>query len=620
MRDALKDTLRTVLSEMDGVPDDFEPELETPADPTHGDLSTNTALRLAGALKAPPRTIAEDLAARLREGVDPERIAAVEVAGPGFINFRFAEAHLSQGLASILDAGDAYGRTDGGAGQRVLVEYVSVNPTGPLTVGHGRNAVLGDTTANLYEWTGHDVEREYYFNDAGRQMRVLGQSVKARYEELLADEDMAPYFDFSAEEEQRWHAHCDAYDTKLIDAGDGQTVEVPKSFPEDGYLGEYVVDVARHLVETRGITLLDEEDVAPFKEVAEKMIFEQIEATLARLGIRMDRYFNEHTLYEKGEIEKTLSALREKEFVYEKEGATWLKTSRFGKTGEEGEPADTVLVKSTGEPTYRLPDIAYHADKFARGYDRMIDVFGADHIATYPDVLNALEVLGHDPQRVEVVIHQFVTLVRSGAPVKMSTRRATYVTLDDLMDEINAVLSEKALSEKTAERTEEAPDGEPHQDAGPDVVRFFFLMRSPNAHLEFDLDQATEASDKNPVFYLQYAHARICSIIDKAEETGAAFAEAPDFALLQHPSEEALIKELLRFPATLARAAEAKAPHRVANYLGDVATAFNGFYRDCRIIGEEEALATARMHLARAAQTVLRNGLTVLGLSAPRQM
>ena len=563
MRDYLDAHLRAVLNDLDGVPDDFVPELEKPAQPEHGDLATNTAMRLAGALKSNPRAIAEDLAARLREQVDARCIAAIEVAGPGFINFRFAETYLIDGLAEVLAAGDAFGRTDTHAGQTALVEYVSANPTGPLTVGHGRNAVLGDTIANLLGWTGYDVTREYYFNDAGRQMRVLGASVRARYEALVNPDGP----------------------TKMLTLDDGATVEVPESFPDDGYLGDYIVDIAQTLVDERDDALLGTDDVAPFREAAEEAIFAEIEGTLARLNIDMNAFFNERTLYETDRVWDVLDALREAGFVYEEDGAVWFKTTAFEKE------QDTVLVKSSGEPTYRLPDIAYHADKFDRGFDAMVDVFGADHIATFPDVLSGLDVLGYDADTVDVVIYQFVTLMRGGEPVKMSTRRAAYVTLDELIDEV-----------------------------GADVTRYFFLMRSPNTHLEFDLDLAKEASDKNPVFYLQYAHARICSIVDKAEEVGFTFSDEVDLSLLEHEAEIELMKALLRFPSRVENAAEARRPHRLANYLRAVAEAFSQFYGHCRIIGEAQALATARMHLAQATRIVLRNGLAILGLSAPENM
>jgi arginyl-tRNA synthetase len=563
MKDYLRTQLRAALDAMGDVPDDFEVALETPERPEHGDLATNTALRLGSVLDDNPRSIAETLAGRLRDRVDPARIRSVEVAGPGFINFRFAQDYLFDGLADLLAEGDDFGRSDAGQGERAIVEYVSANPTGPLTVGHGRNAVLGDTIANLLAWTGHDVTREYYYNNAGRQMRVLAQSVRARYEAIASDD----------------------VGTKTLTLDDGTSVEVPEHFPEDGYLGEYIVEIAEALYEEEGSSLLTTESLAPFQAAAEEAIFADIEGTLGRLNIEMDRYANEQDLHDDGTVQDVLDGLEAAGLTYEADGALWLKTTAFGKE------KDTVLLKQSGEPTYRTPDIAYHTTKFERGFDRIVDVFGADHHAAYPDVVNALDVLGYDADTVEVVLYQFVTLVRGEEPVKMSTRRANYVTLDDLIDEV-----------------------------GEDVTRFFFLMRSPDTHLNFDLELAQEASDKNPVFYLQYAHARICSIIDKAEEVGLSYETEADLTLLTHEAEIALIKELLRFPRALQNAAEAHSPHFVPTYLREVATAFSQFYDHCRIIGEEDALATARMHLALATKTVLKNGLTVLGISAPRSM
>jgi len=562
MQDSLRPHLRAILDTFEAVPDNFEITFEEPDRPEHGDLATNTALRLASVLGDNPRSIAERLAERLSERVDPSRIRSVEVAGPGFINFRFAQDYLFDGLADLLAEGDAFGQTDVGAGQTALVEYVSANPTGPLNVGHGRNAVLGDTLATLLDWTGYDVTREYYYNDAGRQMRVLARSVRARYKALAG-----------------------AAGTTTMTLDDGTTVEVPEGFPEDGYLGQYIIDIARDLSDEHGDALLDTEDLTPFRTAAEEAIFAEIEATLRRLNIEMDGFANEQALHDDGTVQEVLDGLTDAGLTYEKDGALWLKTTAFGKED------DTVLVKQSGEPTYRTPDIAYHTTKFERGYDLMIDVFGADHHAAYPDVLNALGALGYDQDRVDVVLYQFVTLVRGDEPVKMSTRRANYVTLDDLIDEV-----------------------------GADVTRFFFLMRSPDTHLNFDLELAEEESEKNPVFYLQYAHARICSVLDKAEEVGFSHDDDADLSLLTHADEIALIKELLRFPQELQNAADARAPHFVPNYLRDVATAFSQFYDNCRIIGEEDALASARMRLALAAKTVLKNGLTVLGIDAPRQM
>ena len=576
MEDALAQAFRTALARYVAAAgltpaDDFDPataevEFQTPGNPDHGDLATNLALQLARPLRQAPRAIAQGLVDHL--DVDPALVAGVEIAGPGFLNVRFASAHLTEGLQAILDAGADYGRTEDHAGETAIVEYVSANPTGPLTVGHGRNAVLGDTFATLLAWTGYDVTREYYFNDAGRQMRVLGQSVQARYRALVRP------------------------DTPTRDLADGTVV--PEGFPDDGYLGAYITDIAQTLADAHGDALLDAEDETPFKDAASEAIFAEIDTTLKRLGVRMDTHFNEHTLYESGAVWQIVDALTAKDLAYEKDGATWFKTSALGKTvstkegGEEGQ--DTVLVKSSGEPTYRLPDIAYHMEKLGRGFDLVLDVFGADHIATYPDVLRGVEALGGDPSRIDVVVYQFVTLVRGGQPVKMSTRKATYVTLDDLMDEV-----------------------------GEDVTRFFFLMRSPNTHLEFDLDLAKEASEKNPVFYLQYAHARIASIRAKAAEVGLTDAD-PDLSRLTHGTETDLVKTLLRFPDEVRQAAEARGPHKLVAYLREAATAFSRFYDQCRVLGEAPDVATARLALARAAQTVLANGLTILGIDAPDTM
>ncbi|MEM0964026.1 MAG: arginine--tRNA ligase, partial [Bacteroidota bacterium] len=564
--------VRSALASLPDLPDAFDPsdvdvEFQTPKDPSHGDLATNVALQLARPLRRSPRQIAEGIADAIQ--VDPAQVEAVEVAGPGFLNIRFASAHLSSGLAEILARGADYGRVSDHEGETAIVEYVSANPTGPLTVGHGRNAVLGDTIANLLAWTGYDVTREYYFNDAGRQMRVLGQSVRARYQEIIRPDTP----------------------TKTLDDG---TV-VPEDFPDDGYRGGYIAEIARQLAHDHADGLLTSEDEAPFKEAAERAVFAEIDATLKRLGIEMDRQFNERSLYEgdPAPVWDVVERLRQRDLAYDRDGAVWFKTGALGKTVtvdgvEEGK--DTVLVKSSGEPTYRLPDIAYHLDKLSRA-DLVLDVFGADHIATYPDVLRGVQALGSDPDRVDVVVYQFVTLVRGGEPVKMSTRKATYVTLDDLMNEV-----------------------------GEDVTRFFFLMRAPGTHLEFDLDLAKEASEKNPVFYLQYAHARIASIERKASETGLDPSADADLSLLVHESEEGLIKTLLQFPDEIRQAADARGPHRLAVYLREVATAFSAFYRDCRIIGEEVSLADARLQLAQASRTVLANGLAILGIGAPESM
>ncbi len=560
MRDYLSFQISKALQKMGDLPVDFDIEFQGPANTQHGDLATNAALKLARHFKKSPRAIADELVNLM--DLDESLVSSVEVAGPGFLNFRFAPAFLSDGLRAILDAGDEFGRIPV-SGKTAVVEFVSANPTGPLTVGHGRNAVLGDTLANLLESAGYEVTREYYFNNAGRQMRVLGESVRARYEAFVNPEGA----------------------TKHIEAAGDTQLEVPESFPDDGYQGSYITEIAQALFAEHGASLLADGDVEVFKDAAEVKIFAEFAVTLARLGIRMDTFFNERSLYDSGAVWSIVEKLREKDLAYDKDGAIWFRTTEFGKE------QDTVLVKSTGEPTYRLPDIGYHVDKVKRGFDKIVDVFGADHIATFPDVIEGVRALGYDVSAIDVVIYQFVTLVRGGQPVKMSTRKATYVTLDDLLDEV-----------------------------GEDVTRFFFLMRSPNTHLEFDLDLAKEASEKNPVFYLQYAHARICSILRKAKEVGFEFSPSAPLELLTHDREENLIKEMLRYPDVLAAAAESKEPHRLANYLREVAVAFTQFYGACRIIGEAEDIASARMLLAQAARTVLASGLGVLGISAPERM
>ncbi len=544
MNEYLKEILAEALKQfdLDEIPDI---QTEAPKIAEHGDASTNIAMMLAKPLRSNPRAIAQQIVDGLK--FDPNKIAAVEIAGPGFINFRFSDNYLFHELDAIIKSGADYGKTTSLAGKKILVEFVSANPTGPLTVGHGRNAVLGDTVARLLEWTGAEVEREYYFNDAGRQMRVLGKSVQARYLEQLGK---------------------------------------PNEFPEGGYEGEYIVDIAKELVEEKQDILAQSDDWTPFKEKARESIFVDISTTLKRLDINMDSFFNEHDLYENGSIDEVVQKLRDLGLAFDEDGATWFKTTEFGKE------TNTVLIKSTGEPTYRLPDIAYHVNKLERGYDLCVDVFGADHIATYPDVLAALKALGYNTDKVDVIVYQFVTIVKDGQPFKMSTRKANFVTLDELMDEV-----------------------------GADVTRFFFLMRSPNTHLEFDIAHAKEAGDKNPVFYLQYAHARIASILRKVnDEYELNEGTPPNLELLTHEAEMDLMKIMLKFPEVIQSAAEAKEPHRLINYLNDVASAFTGFYHHCRILGEENDLVAARVALSGATAQILRNGLGILGITAPERM
>jgi len=581
MKKYFEGALERTLSRLDGVPDDFTIELSVPVNPDHGDLATNCALKLARYLRRSPRSIAEQVVELYtKHEHNSFYIDSVSTAGRGFINFKISHHYLFQELESCLCLDANFGRSDLGLGKTALVEFVSANPTGPLTVGHGRNAVLGDTLANLLEWIGYEVTREYYFNDAGRQMRVLSASVRSRYEEVIAEQDQP----FASEPRAIVHRH--SYQTKSIEGADQTLVTVSDTFPDGGYLGDYITLIARRLAEKHGIDLLDTETDEIFEQAAKSTIFSEIQWTLERLGISMNSYFNEKTLYETGAVSGTLRTLRDQDMIYEKDGATWFKTSDLGKQ------TDTVLVKQTGEPTYRLPDIAYHIDKMKRNYDALINIFGADHIDTYPDILRALNVLGFDVDRIRVIIYQFVTLTRDGQEVKMSTRKANFITLDELIDEVTS-----------------------------DVTRYFFVMRSAQKHLEFDMNLAREASDKNPVFYLQYAHARICSILRKASEIGLEV--DPSIESLQrliHESEIALIKEIIHFPETVSTCAQAYEPHRLATYLRGLAEAFTKFYHSCRILGEAREVAQSRMALAQATAITLRNGLSILGISTPTRM
>lgn len=512
--------------------------------PDHGDLSTNIALLLARETRRSPMDLAQAItgALNLRSGL----CSRVAVAPPGFINFLVSDDYWRGQLAIILQEGEAFGRSEKGKGKRALVEFVSANPTGPLTVGHGRQAVLGDCVARILGWHGYEVTREYYFNDAGRQMRLLGQSVYARYMEKLGEE--AP-------------------------------------LPDGGYEGDYIREIAAEVLEKHGDSLRDESDHSIFKEAAVQTIFEEIKETVARLGITFDSFINEKGFYEDGSISRVLGQLRERGVTFDSDGATWLKTTSFGKE------QDTVLVKSSGEPTYRLPDIAYHASKLDRGYDLAVDIFGADHQDTYPDVLAALTALGRDISPIRVLIHQFVTLKRGGELVKMSTRKATFVTLDELIDRV-----------------------------GADVARYFFVMRGMTSHLNFDLDLAIQESEENPVYYLQYAHARICSILRFASETNPELKGSGDVSLLTHPAELALLKELCRFPAACRSALETLEPQGITLALTAAATLFHKFYTECRVVTADQTLSLARLALVQASQIVLSNGLHLLGVNAPERM
>ena len=543
MKQYLKECVEASLKTL-GISELPTLSFEKPRSTSHGDLTTNIAMVVSKTLRLPPHQVAQKIVEHLT--VDSSFVDRVEIAGPGFINFHFTDEYYRRLIVEILKQGKDFGRLNIGNRKKTQVEFVSANPTGPLTVGHGRGAVYGDTVARLLEWTDHDVTREYYFNNAGRQMRILGDSVRLRYLELLGKN---------------------------------------RDFPEDYYKGEYIKDIARHLQDRYSDGLKNEQAEGIFKQQAESEIFDDIKKTLLRLGIKHDVFYNENSLYETGKVRETIEELRKNNLAYDQDGAVWFKASAFGIE------KDKVIVKSTGEPTYRLPDIAYHREKFRRGFELVIDVLGADHIATYPDVLAGLKALGYEPSRVKVLIHQFVTIVQDGEVVKMSTRKANFITLDELIDEV-----------------------------GADVVRYFFLMRSIGSHLNFDLKLAKEQSEANPVYYLQYAHARIASIIRHAESLRINPQDMGDLSLLVQDEEMALMKMLADFPDVVESCAATYEPHRLADYLHDVAGSFHKFYHVHRVVTDDQRLTAARMALCIATKTVLANGFSILGITAPEKM
>jgi len=547
--------------------------LEVPRSADHGDFACNAPLVLAKRLRLPPREVARRLIERL--GDAGGLVARAEIAGPGFVNLWLSDSRWQGLLRRILEAGPAWGRSHAGGGRRVQVEFVSANPTGPLTLGHGRQAVLGDSLARMLESQGFAVTREYYFNDGGRQMRVLGQSVRARYLELLGRAASPPAAAL-ADPELPWPESVDG---------------LPVLFPREGYQGGYIREIAERIREQHGDGWADDADESRFRELAEQTIFAEIRATLDRLGIGFDVYYNEKSLYEEGKLEATLADLRERGLVYDADGAVWLRATSLGLE------RDRVLVKSSGEPTYLLPDIAYHREKFRRGFELVIDCQGADHYEQFPYVRKAAAALGCPEDAIELVMNQFVTLTSGGQQVKQSTRRATYVTVDELV-----------------------------ADVGTDVFRFFMVQRKAEGHLDFDLDLAKDVDwKKNPAYYVQYAHARTHGIERKAAENGVAMPAlaSVDASPLALPEEIELLRKLADFPPVVARAAETREPHHVAYYLRELAGLWNPYVQDGtrhRVLSDDAALTRARLGLVLAVRTVLANGLVLLGLSAPERM
>ena len=505
-----------------------------------GDYSSNIALKLAKILKKAPIEIAENIAIHSNAS---ENVFTLSASQPGFVNFHISNDYYLKILEQIINESENFGKKKK-LNKSANVEFVSSNPTGPLTVGHGRQAILGDMVSNILTWNGYNVTREYYYNDAGKQMRVLAESCYAKYAKQV-----------------------------------GKDVEMP----ENGYVGTYLDEIAEKIINEHGKDL--ESDNPIFRDFTEKEIFANIENTLENLGIKFDVFTKEGTFYKNGAIDNVLKILKEKNLSYEKDGAVWFKTSSLNK--EE----DKVLVKSSGEPTYRLPDIAYHADKVDRGFDLIVDIFGADHIDTYPDVILGLKCLDKKTEHIKVVIHQFVTIKKGGEIVKMSTRKANFITLDELKDELSS-----------------------------DIIRYFFIMRGANSHLDFDLDLAKDESEKNPVYYLQYANARISNLLKRYDKEISTDSKI-DYSLLQEKDEIALVKLLSEFPIKMEDVSHSLEPRKIATYLEEVAAAYHKFYGNHKVINPQNTdLSSARKKLCEATKIILTNGLSILGISAPERM
>lgn len=524
--------------------------LERPRREGQGDWASNVAMQMAKVFGASPREIAQAVVDRL--DLESGYLDRAEVAGPGFINFFLSPLWAAEVVAGIRRQGEAYGRCDIGRGRKVQVEFVSANPTGPLHVGHGRGAIVGDVTANILAAAGWEVEREYYINDAGLQMTLLGKSVQSRYFDLLDRSEAAP-------------------------------------FPEDGYKGEYIYDLARELIDRDGDAHLEEPlemSLPVFQAHAVEAILEMIRRDLKDFGVRYDVWFSEKSLYDSGAVREAAEFLKKRGFAYEKDGAVWFKATEFD------DAKDRVLFRSNGVATYFMSDIAYHKNKYDRGFDLVIDVWGADHHGYVPRMTAAVESLGRKAEDLRVLLIQFVNLLRGGEQVAMSTRSGQFVTLRDVIDEV-----------------------------GVDASRYFFVMRSCDSHLDFDLALAKEASNENPVYYVQYAHARIHSLFREASGRGVALSgEDVDLHLLDTAEEQALIRKLAAFPEEVAKASEELAPHRVTFYLYDLASHFHSFYNAHRVLDAEPDLRRARLALLDATRITLANALGLLGVQAPQNM
>ncbi|NCO34024.1 MAG: arginine--tRNA ligase [Armatimonadetes bacterium CG2_30_59_28] len=544
---------RTIVDVLEKMPADIPADihLETPPRKDYGDFSTNTAMVLASQLKKPPREVAGELLAKM-QGSPPGFIERIEIAGPGFINFFLNPDWLHECVRAILNGNGSYGRCNIGEGRRVLIEFVSANPNGPIHIGHGRGGVIGDVLANLLEAIGYEVDREFYINDAATsgQMQKFGRSLEARYFQLQG---------------------------------------IEKEIPEDGYHGDYVTDLAREILDAEGARYNDmsnEDRLRTFTNLAQEKMIEHQRETLERFGITFDNWFSEQTLVEAGRVEQAIEALKARGHTYEEDGALWLRSTEFG------DDKDRVLVRNNGVPTYLASDVAYHTNKFERGYDLLIDIWGPDHHGYMIRTTAAAQAVGYAPERLHIFVHQIVRLLSEGELVRASKRAGDLVTLDEILDAV-----------------------------GKDVARFFYLMRSHDSHLDFDLDLARKESQENPVYYVQYAHARICSILRDAEDTASERSlAAADLSLLNHETEVSLMRKLADLPEEVKLAAAEYAPHRLTRYAQELASSFHCFYTECRVLSDDDALTLARLALLRATQIVLQVTLGLLGVDSPERM
>ncbi|WP_408008671.1 arginine--tRNA ligase [Pseudalkalibacillus sp. A8] len=522
--------------------------LELPKNKDHGDFATNMAMQLARIARKAPRQIAEEMVANFDQ--TKASIEKIEIAGPGFINFYLDNHYLTDLIPAIIKAGDQYGQTDTGQNKKVQIEFVSANPTGSLHLGHARGAAVGDTLCNILDKSGYDVSREYYINDAGNQIHNLALSLEARYLEALGHE---------------------------------------ASMPEDGYYGKDIIRFAKEVAEKEGdkyVHLNQEERIRYFREYGLEKQLEKIKEDLAEFRVRFNEWYSETSLYTSGKIDETLALLKEKDVTYEKDGATWFRTTDLG------DDKDRVLIKNDGTYTYLTPDMAYHFDKFKRGFETVINIWGADHHGYIPRMKAAVEALGYDREQLEVQIIQLVSLFQDGEKVKMSKRTGKAVTLRELMDEV-----------------------------GVDAMRYFFAMRSSDSHLDFDMDLAVSRSNENPVYYIQYAHARVCSMLRQGKEKGYTFEDQVDFSTIRSEKEYVLLKKLGEFPEAVAEAALTLSTHRMTNYLFELASALHSFYNAERVLDDDNPeQSKERYSLMKAVQQTLKNGTELIGVSAPEKM